>query len=921
MLSLLPLALALVPPALPQVAEGHVLHAVPLGELELVAGSVMPSYPGGPPWQWSQHEAELPRAILEGPGECLYLAPSDSGTFWRDRPVDPLGALLIRTDEPRDVTGTLFVPRASGPGFTRLAFRVPASFATAREEDWLGAELQRAHRLLLEGVPGGAWFRHRHDELSTQLGLDASPAQPGARPSALRPSSDAFGLFTGGRALAENLQLERGLPAGDAAERSVALDTLAGLTVRAFDWKAHLAPEEPGLDPLARLIPADQHALFFPSFQGLVDVLDESARLGEAGLTAFEGRSTDARTRARYERQLCLALDEVARAFGPLVIGSVALTGSDPYLRSGSDVAVLLQVPSEHFERVYQLLRTRQHEAGFGEEPAADGVGWLTRSPTRGVSAHLFAVPGEDTSLRADFGGWNVIVVSNAVVQSGRILEVATGKLPALAATDEYRFFRQRYALGAEGESALLVLPDAAIRRWCSPRWRIGAARRTSAAAALAEEHAKHLPELLTDLEGERVLGPDPDFPDLGPLRLNAEGIQSVPYGTLDFLTPIIELALDHVTPREARLYEAWREGYQRAWSNFFDPIAARVAVAEDSTRVDLTVMPLILGTEYKDLRDATRGAGLEAGAGDPHPEALVRFAMGINRDWELFRSIGSFLGPMAETLGTDPLSWLGSWLAVYLDDAPIWEELLQVEELDEFRGLEKRLNEIPLVLTISVSNPLKLALFLTSLRALVDGTAPGMTEWKERVVGERRFVQIGSPGLGREFSLLYATTPGALILSLREETLLSAMARAEARQAGTAPPAEPATGAHAVFELRAHGLELFENFFQREWRGALQQACFANLPILNEWKRLHPELDPVALHERVFHERLTCPGGGEYVWNPEWATMESTVFGHPGQPKPGVGLPPAWAAFHAFRSQLTFEEDGLRVRLALERE
>lgn len=926
--ALLSLAILFLPSL--QTPTGPAVYEVPLAELELVAGAVMPRYAGHPPWQWSSDEAEMPRAVLDGNGACVFLVP-DEEAAWSDGAREPEGTLVIRTDAPRDLTGTLFVPKASGGGFLKLGFRVPAARGTAGEEVFLAAELRRNNRLLGSGVPGGAWFRHRRDELRARLDSRATPpVDPAVFREPFRDSADALELFSGSRAVYENLQLDRGLPGSSGGEPTVPLDTLEGITVRAFDWASRLEGGETPLDPLARLVPADQHALFFRRFQGLVEVLDEAERLGAFGLTAWEARSTDAETRLAYERQLCLALDEVARLFGPLAIESVALTGSDPYLRSGSDVALLLEVKAEFFERVFELIRSRQEAAGFGQEAAADGIGWLTRSPTRSVSSHFFAIPEEQGSTRAESAGKNVLVVSNSVVQSTRILDTAAGRAPALASSDEYRFFRRRYALGAEPESAFLVLSDAAIRRWCSPRWRIAAARRVGAAAALAELHARHLAELVAGTARAVALEPVADFPDLGPLRLGPEGLHSLRYGTLAFQTPIVELALDLVTEREAELYRTWRQGYQAAWSNFFDPIAARLAVSADSTSIDLTVMPLILDTQYAELRAATRGKGLVAGSGDPHPSALVHFAMSIDPQWELLRSIGKSFGPAAEALGADPLGWLGGWLAIYLDDAPLWDEVLEAEDLKEVLNYGERLNEIPLALTIAVSKPLQLALFLTTLRTFVDGTAPGMTEWKERVVGDHRFVQISSPGLGDPIALFYATTPRALVLSLREETLLAAMERIAAGPAAAtsaaatsaaAIPGDPGSGDSAALALTGRGFELLETLLGEGLRAEMRRGSFANLPILNEWKRLYPERDPLEVHARAFHEQLRCPGGGHYVWNPEWSTMESSVYGHPGLPKDGPSLPPGWDAFAALRSRLTFEEDGLRVRVELERE
>ena len=60
----------------------------------------------------------------------------------------------------------------------------------------------------------------------------------------------------------------------------------------------------------------------------------------------------------------------------------------------------------------------------------------------------------------------------------------------------------------------------------------------------------------------------------------------------------------------------------------------------------------------------------------------------------------------------------------------------------------------------------------------------------------------------------------------------------------------------------------------------------------------MFPDQDPVKVHERLWHTTLVCPGGGKYVWNDQWKTMESTVYGHPGQPKEGPEMATAMQQF-----------------------
>ena len=83
----------------------------------------------------------------------------------------------------------------------------------------------------------------------------------------------------------------------------------------------------------------------------------------------------------------------------------------------------------------------------------------------------------------------------------------------------------------------------------------------------------------------------------------------------------------------------------------------------------------------------------------------------------------------------------------------------------------------------------------------------------------------------------------------------------------------------------------------------------------------LYPDRDPLEVHEQVWKIRLVCPGGGKYVWNDAWQTMESTVYGHPGEPKQGPAATPALKSFVHGDFGLTFEDQGLRARAVLDRQ
>ena len=123
-----------------------------------------------------------------------------------------------------------------------------------------------------------------------------------------------------------------------------------------------------------------------------------------------------------------------------------------------------------------------------------------------------------------------------------------------------------------------------------------------------------------------------------GQLRLTSTGVVSDSYGSLAFQTPIIEMEMYKVSPEEKQLYERWRRGYQGNWSNFFDPIAVEFSVQEERLAADVTVMPLIDGSDYNELIGLSHGAELADDDGDPHPEALVHFVLALNTESEFMK-------------------------------------------------------------------------------------------------------------------------------------------------------------------------------------------------------------------------------------------------------------------------------------------
>jgi hypothetical protein len=921
-----------------------------------------------------QQEA-VPYAVLDGDGEIfLHLLPNTRTAY---------GDLCIRVPARREVTGTLYFPGPSGKGMSKARFVVSKSAADpAHRKTFFEAQRDYYRTLADRRIAGGAWFRVRERQAESEIAAATNPSAKGkiggaaapsnrsreGAPSAAAPGSvvpsvqttpatvdsglpaetadagweDTFAVFSGGRAVAENLQLDRLLRINSQAEPTVDLASIEGITIQPLDWVPLVKQIHPQTDPLAVAIPADQHAIFCPSLESLLRLMDEADDLGTPVLRLTHARAENARTRERYERQLCLTLDPLSRIVGNATVSSVAVTSSDPYLPTGTDLAILFEVPSpavlrDHFSSQHAAARQKNAQCKT-VEGTIGGVKYTgVATPNRAVCSYV-----------AEIG--KALVVTNSLVQLERIADASAGRSAALASLPEYKFFRNRYPIGS-GETGLLILPDQAIRRWCSPKWRIASSRRTRAAAVMTHFQTEFLKELIAGAIKLQEIPSTYSVPDMGTLRVSENGVESSTYGTLEFLTPIAELNFKKVSTAERDGYQAWRNSYQSNWKYYFDPIAVRFAAQDNHLAADLTVMPLIAGTDYRDYIEIVSGVQMKPAAGDPHEGTLAHFAMAVNPNAPPIKSIGSFFqGP----LQVSPFSWLGDSISIYLDPDPFWNELAATaktgmhnlgEPDPSMEFLFANLHRLPVAVTAEVQDPLKLALFLTGLRNLIEQTAPGMVSWTTHKYHDQPYVKMAASLAGiapvqRKLEINYAATPKRLIVTLNEALLKRALDRmATAKEKGNSsgggksgiPTSENSGAASALpyswlgtsmgLHVDRRVIEILQRtFVGGEYQSAMQACAWSNLPILNEWKRLDPERDPVAVHQQIWKTQLACPGGGKYVWNKEFQTMESTVYGHPGQPRLGPPLPRPLQGVQSLDFGLSFENHGLRAQVEIRR-
>jgi hypothetical protein len=885
--------------------------AVPIQSLQITDGK-LPG-PATQPSEWDWQADNRPYAVIEG-GEAFVRAPNQGQPAGNDL------MLYVRMATNGAVKGKLFLAESDAKKLVPVSFTIAGDGAKPdARKAFYEAQLQHYTDLINESIPGGAWFRYRANE--AEKALDRESKEPNARANRPPRGSDVeetYSFFTGGRAVAENLQLDRAIAASKDEKPGVDVSSIKGLSVAEIDWQPLIKDLHPQLDPLASILPDDQHAIFSPSFEAFQKVLDTVDARGTPVAQLVESRAEDAGSKERYQRQLGLQFSTLAKLLGPTMVDSVAITGGDPFLRDGSDVAILFQTKAPDV-----LSKLLQAKIALADPKAARNEGDVE-------GLHFTSFTGGDLMLRSFVAATDgAVIISNSQAQIARLAQTIAKKSAALATSPEYIFFRSRYARGDESESALIVVTDATIRRWCGPRWRIADSRRIRAAAIMNDLEAQNADALISGGAAPQI-DPSEVPQDLGEVSFAKNGIYSSVYGSLDFLTPVSELTVDQATKGEKESYERWRDQYQQYWRWAFDPIALRLTVNDKQLAGDLTIRPLIADSDYDSFVTLSRGVKLDANSGDPH-EDLWHLVVALNPKSEPIHEAESFFTQDMMKMGANPLAWIGTSAAVYADDDPFWAEFAKQDPDKSYEFVEKNPTRLPVAVYVASSNPLKLTLFLTAVRAFVEQSAPQMTQWQPLRYHDRAYVKISPTEEARKeekdlekLAVYYAATTRGLTVSLNEQVIQRALDR---QIASTQPSAQPATqpaapwlGDSAALHAKVGAIDLLQRVLAEQYIDILRQRSWSNLPILNEWKRRYPNEDPVKVHARLFAVQLVEPAGGTYAWNEHDQTMESSMFGSPTNPKNPQHVPMLLEGFSAFDGGVTFEDKGLRARARLAR-
>src|SRR5439155_20134014 len=179
----------------------------------------------------------------------------------------------------------------------------------------------------------------------------------------------------------------------------------------------------------AAAIPADQHAMFFPSLKAAAAVLELAEKHSAPVIQSMEPEAQSALVRQRYEKQLCHTLADFMALGDAGLVGSVAVTGSDPYVRVGTDVAIVFETtqPDALRQRIEAKIQSAAKDAKAASGDA-DGTKYTGAvSDDRSISAYVAASD-------------KVVILTNSLAQLRRLSATRADKAPVLSSAPEYIF-------------------------------------------------------------------------------------------------------------------------------------------------------------------------------------------------------------------------------------------------------------------------------------------------------------------------------------------------------------------------------------------------------------------------------------------------------------------------------------------------
>ena len=695
-------------------------------------------------------------------------------------------------------------PSNPSPGreYVRLPFSAPDLVGAAEDpklkEQWVDVFAAQFSQTWPVSHPWRSFAAGRVRALLPGGLKDGAGAELGFNNRAPRTDlSQLMDTTTGVMSMQEALQHDRGLRLDRSEQaRKIPVAELQGPPLDAHPFKAmqaKLAKPDGGVpEPMAAAVPAEFWYARFDDIRLMLRVLDEADAWITPVVQISQSNPEDRHLSERYQAQLGLRRTGLAKLFGHTVVGQVAIAGSDPYLREGSDVTLIFSLKQQ---AVFDAELAKHLEQYKAEVP---GLASATRN-YQGVTITENRDPtGTVRQQRAQVG--ELALVSNSPRAIEKVLDAMQGRIAKLGDEPDLQYMLAR---DPGAHPAFAFLSDKFIGAVVGPQQKLLAARRQQALADLLTPGYAALlhgwlfgqaPASTAALIASGMLAADElKHPDGGAITFAPGQAASSSWGRASALTPLIDLPpVTTVSEVERSAYQNFVTGYQQYWRQFIDPVAMRLDVADESAAskatLDVRILPLISATDYSEIESIVGATRAQVSAVDYG----LQMVWAVGKDARLRGELDGMMRTLSNKSDIG-VGWLGDWVMVGVEDRAALVELLakfddkvqlalpKKADFDD-ADLWRKIGKFPIFAAAEVKNPAMLVATLTAIRATIDGVAPGWVEWGElkkyrelpivRVGMSKTMPMLPNREVADSVALHYAQTGQAIALALDLPTL-----------------------------------------------------------------------------------------------------------------------------------------------------
>lgn len=779
--------------------------------------------------------------------------------------------------------------------------------------------------------------------VSDSLLREIFPERPGRRGR----TPDLYAMTTGGLAIQESLQLEEmtgrlDIPLG----RDVAISTLKGPAIKSHPFEEMLQGRTPRVFPVADLVPYDNYYCHFSSISKEIAASDLFKQWGGSLLRALTVSARDADLPSRYTNQLCIDLSALTRLFGDLVIGEVAITGGDPFLKEGTDVALIIHVKGR---RIFDKMTK-----GFANGVLrANRDAKASQSNYEGVSIESIVTLDRRISSHSAYLG-QYKVNSNSLDLLRLIIDTFAKRRRSMGENLDLQYMRTIFPGTAAAEDGFIYLSDSFIRKLLSARWKIEAQRRIvcqnhlrmiANAGTMYRTEMRKVPSLESLIEERYLSDKLRRCPDGGTYSLDESGRAfCTVHNCLQYCTPISSISPEKVAEVEAKDYRQFVERYSRYWSRFFDPIGIRLRLG-DRIEAETCILPLIENSIYNQLREIIGGGPVHLNSQVLTDHTIVSIASKLGTESSQINSVRRWM--QKEILFTPPeiSRWIGDSLSVAFYDSDVLFTFAE-EGTGMLGGWMNLEGQIAAGLIISAVNlP---AYFVIELkdedlaRTCVRRMARAI-QWRcaslnrggflsfsaePYAAGEYKGHEINTLALQLlviKFRLHYAIASNRLILSTKRYVLEEVLDSLDGTPVGT----EAEATANLHLKIQPGAFDRLRPIIRTGWQERMRSACLGNVEPVRILVECHDATEQTLneVSRQVEGVTLRCPCGGRYTHDPQRDIVYCSVHGnhnHPRQPvqiMENEGLLDFIGRMTDFSVEFEFTEEGIMTELAFELE